>query len=82
MNLGAGVLLHDLGIEDAQSPDHPGEVVHGVVGMLRDLTVGEGIADLVANAPVVVLVELRPGGPGIAGVSEQVDLVSFVEDGG
>lgn len=80
MDLGAGVLFHDLRIQDAQPPDHPGEVVYGVVGMLGYLTIGEGTADLVAYAPVMVLVELRPGGPGIAGVSEQVDLVGFVEE--
>jgi len=74
------VFFTDPGVEDAQGTDHPGEVVDGVVGVLGHETFREGGTDLLADRLEMVLVELRAGGPGIADVTEQVDLVRFVED--
>jgi hypothetical protein len=70
----------DPGVEDAQGADHPGKVVDRVVGVLGHEAFGKGGTDLFADRLEVVLVELRAGGPGIADVTEQVDLVRLVED--
>lgn len=82
MDLGIWVFFTDLEVEDAQGTDHPGEVVDGVVGVLGHEAFQEGGTDLFADRLEVVIVELRAGGPGIADVTEQVDLVRFVEDWG
>lgn len=82
MDLGFGMFLTDPGVEGAQCADHPGEVVDGVVGVLGHEAFGERGTDLFADRLEVVLVELRAGGPGIADVTKQVDLVRLVEDRG